>query len=410
MNSLLKGFSNPFRPGAGHMPPYLAGRKIDEDEFREILKQEIILDNMILTGLRGIGKTVLLDTFREIAIQEDWLWVGTDMSESVSVSEETLARRLLADLALVTSQIPIDIQIQQPIGFEVEATYEAQYIGFDTLMKFYEQFPGLISDKLKGTIEYAWSFMRNLPKRRLIFAYDEAQNLSDNAEENQFPLSLLLDTFQSLQRKNIPFMLILTGLPTLYPKLIEARTYTERMFRRVFLKPLEEKDSKEAIMKPVEKNNCPVKFDDPSVKNICEISGGYPYFIQFICKEVYDVWVQKASAGESLPQIPAREVIEKLDSSFFAGRWARLTDRQRDLLFVVAHLQNYDSMFTVQDIASLSNKISTKSFSPSQATQMLSSISKAGLIYKNSHGKYSFAVPMFGDFIRRETGWKLDVK
>lgn len=93
----LQPFPNPFRPGAGHMPPYLAGREAEEFEFKQLLGQETILQNMILTGLRGVGKTVLLETFKPIAIQEGWLWVGADMSESVSVSEETLAIRLTAD-------------------------------------------------------------------------------------------------------------------------------------------------------------------------------------------------------------------------------------------------------------------------------------------------------------------------
>ena len=403
MNLSVKEFSNPFRPGAGHMPPYLAGREKEEEEFRELLEQEIILDNMILTGLRGIGKTVLLETFREIAIREGWLWVGTDLSESASVSEENLTRRLLTDLALVTSQIPFDIKVERQIGFEVKPIYTEQYLGFNTLMNFYEQTPGLVSDKLKGTIEYVWDRMRTLQRHKLIFAYDEAQNLSDNAEENEFPLSLLLDTFQSLQRKNIPFMIVLTGLPTLFPKLIEARTYTERMFRRVFLSQLDESDSRDAIIKPIEQTHCPIRFDEPSVRKICELSGGYPYFIQFICKEVYDVWVQKASVGESLPTIPVREVIQKLDSSFFAGRWARITDRQRELLGVIAQLKNYDSEFTVQEIVSLSQKILEKPFGSSQATQMLSALGKVGLIYKNRHGRYLFAVPMLGDFIRRQT-------
>src|SRR3990170_3204754 len=107
MKPSTQNFDNPFKPGAGHMPPYLAGRKEEEEEFRKLLKQKTILQNLILTGLRGVGKTVLLETFKPIAIKEGWLWVGTDLSESASVSEENLAIRLLTDLAVATSSIPI---------------------------------------------------------------------------------------------------------------------------------------------------------------------------------------------------------------------------------------------------------------------------------------------------------------
>src|SRR4029077_1691247 len=92
--NILDKFENPFKPGAGHKPPYLAGRKEEELEFRELLKQKVILKNLVLTGLRGVGKTVLLEALKPIAIDSGWVMVGTDLSESVSVSEENLAIRL----------------------------------------------------------------------------------------------------------------------------------------------------------------------------------------------------------------------------------------------------------------------------------------------------------------------------
>ncbi|MBI5783218.1 MAG: ATP-binding protein [Gammaproteobacteria bacterium] len=81
------------------MPPYLAGREQEIKEFRRLLEQDTILENMVLTGLRGSGKTVLLDTLKPLAMAEGWLWVGTDLSESSSISEENIATRLLTDLS-----------------------------------------------------------------------------------------------------------------------------------------------------------------------------------------------------------------------------------------------------------------------------------------------------------------------
>src|SRR6266576_2764693 len=86
-------FQNPFRPGAGHMPPYLAGRQKEKEEFLRLLEQNAIFENLVLTGLRGVGKTVLLDTFKPLAIQTGWLWVGTDLSESASISEARISIR-----------------------------------------------------------------------------------------------------------------------------------------------------------------------------------------------------------------------------------------------------------------------------------------------------------------------------
>src|SRR5262245_61876026 len=107
---------NPFRPGAGHMPPYLAGRDKETKEFLNLLNQNVILSNLVLTGLRGVGKTVLLETFKPLALQTKWLWVGTDFSESASVSEETLGQRLLADLAIATAGIKIK-RVAKETGF-----------------------------------------------------------------------------------------------------------------------------------------------------------------------------------------------------------------------------------------------------------------------------------------------------
>ena len=107
---------NPFRPGAGHMPPYLAGRQSESQEFSRLLAQEVILKNLVLTGLRGLGKTVLLETFKPMAMKSGWLWAGTDLSESTSISEESLATRLLTDLSVVVSSFVISRRERVKVG------------------------------------------------------------------------------------------------------------------------------------------------------------------------------------------------------------------------------------------------------------------------------------------------------
>ena len=132
------------------------------------------------------------------------------------------------------------------------------------------------------------------------------------------------------------------------------------------------------------------------------MSGGYPYFVQFICREVYDLFIQKIGSGQE-PSVPISEIVQKLDTDFFSGRWARATDRQRELLAVVAELtQNEEDEFAVQDVVSKSKEILDKPFSSSHVNQMLSTLSDAGLVYKNRYGKYSFAVPLLGNFIKRQ--------
>ena len=358
------------------------------------------MENMILTGLRGTGKTVLLDSFKPLAIECGWKWSGTDLSESASISEDNIVKRLLADLSVVTSNIIAGKDEFRRAGF-VDSTESVEIkLNYDTLCQAYEQTPGLVSDKLKFVLELAWNFLKRSDAKGIVFAYDEAQNLSDQAPKEQFPLSILLEVFQSLQKKKCRLLLVLTGLPTLFPQLIEARTYSERMFHVVVLGRLSEEASKDAILKPIEDTNCPVKLTSESVKIIADLSGGHPYFIQFICKEVYDAFIQGSHS------VPTNEIASKLDSDFFAARWARATDRQRELLTLIASLDNCNEEFTVRDIVDLSSRedLGVKPFSSSHINQMLVSLMKIGLVYKNRWGKYVLAVPLLERFIRRETG------
>lgn len=384
------------------MPPYLAGRDDETQEFLRLLDQRTITENVILTGLRGLGKTVLLETLKPLAIAQGWLWAGTDLSESTSISEENLAVRLLTDLSIVTSSIVVGRRESTTIGLAPKSKSSPVTLDFRTLSAIYDGIPGLVIDKLKGVFDRVWPHVQAIGKRGVIFAYDEAQNLSDHAAKEQYPTSLLLDLFQSIQRKDTPFMLVLTGLPTLFPKLVEARTYAERMFHVITLDALSRDETHEAIRIPIRKAGCPFSINDKSHKHLWDITRGYPYFIQFVCRECFDVWVQSANENRRLTPIPADAITRKLDSDFFAGRWARATDRQRDLLGIVSELPNCDVEFSVQDIVeSHENQALDKPLSASHANQILSSLIATGVVYKNRHGRYSLAVPLLGGFIRR---------
>jgi hypothetical protein len=398
-------FSNPFTPGAGHPPPYLAGREPEKQEFQRLLQQDQILQNLVLTGLRGIGKTVLLDELRRMTQQSGWLWAGADLSESASVSEESLATRIITDLAVVTGGITVSTP-RKRTGFATQAARQESRLDFEALRRLYANAPGLVSDRLRHVLEAAWRIIASLqpPIRGVVFAYDEAQNLADHAVKEQFPLSVLLEIFQSIQRKGVRLMLVLTGLPTLFPKLVDARTYAERMFRVLFLKRLDDSHARDAILKPIANTGCPVKLNEQSVSTIVEQSSGYPYFIQFICREVYDQFLINHQRTGQYGTVPVDEITHKLDGDFFAGRWSKVTDRQRELLRLIAGINDTDDddEFTVQEIVEASKKLSGKPFSSSHVNQMLSALASAGLVYKNRHGKYSFAVPLFGQFVLRQ--------
>ena len=138
------------------------------------------------------------------------------------------------------------------------------------------------------------------------------------------------------------------------------------------------------------------------------------HFIQFLGREAYDVVLQQLKAeGKTRPKghypIPFEEIIRKLDSDFFTGRWARATDRQRDMLTVIAHLPNSDKEFSILEVVEKSRTVLDSGFSSSLASQMLVKLADAGLVYKNRHGKYSFAVPLLNRFILRQRDTAADL-
>ena len=398
----MASYTNPFRPGAGHQPPYLAGRATERDVFANMLRQTVVTDNLVLTGLRGVGKTVLLETLRPLAVESGWLWVGADLTESASMTEGALATRICADLAPLTATLSVATEARRRLGFGNEVAGSTQALDYEALMGIYRDTPGVSLDRLKEVLRLAWDALQGSGAHRgLIFAYDEAQTLSDRAESEQFPLALMLDAFQSLQRQGLPLMLVLTGLPTILPKMVAARTYAERMFRVARLESLDDDASRAAIERPIEDARCPLHLNDESINAIVAMSGGYPYFIQFICREVYDAFLQRVDRGEDAT-VPVADIERKLDVDFFAGRWSRATDRQRDLLCTIARLPECDHEFSVSEIVEESRRGPPPHFSASHVNQMLNALMDQGLVYRNRHGRYSFAIPLLGRFIARQ--------
>ena len=394
---------NPFRPGAGQAPLYLAGRSKEQDTFDKMIKQQPVLRNIIITGLRGVGKTVLLDSLKPRAQRAGWLWTGTDLSESASLTEAKICKRIVTDLSAILKPLLVRSSETLPFGFAKEIEKQEIPLEFSDLWTIFEETPGLYEDKIKSVLLSVRSMLVKSNAKGIVFAYDEAQNLSDNVDKHEYPLSILLDTFAFIQRHHhdINFLLVLTGLPTLFSRLNEARTFTERMFDVLKLDKLSNADTREAILKPIEITQSSLSFAPKTVDSIAAMSGGYPYFIQYFCKETFDAWIAQMENGE-IPSVGGKEIIAKLDQDFFSARWDRATDRQQEFMKVIATLDSAELEFTTQEIATKSQTMLHKGFSPSHATQILSALLEKGLVYRNKHGKYSFAVPLMHEFISRQ--------
>jgi hypothetical protein len=301
---------NPFRPGAGTKPLYLAGRGHEQSEFVRALRQAPLTQNMIITGLRGVGKTVLLDELKPLAHANGWLWTGNDWTEAASISEKDVAIRLLVDLTAILAPIVVYRTNELPFGFTQKQNLPTERpLKYDDLVAIYDGTPGFVSDKLKAVLEHVAVLLKGTTVKGVVFAYDEAQNLTDHRDTNQFPLSLVVDVFANLQKKQLgcQFLLVLTGLPTLITKLNEARTFTERMFHTLVLDRLKDPDAREAIVRPIAIEKSTLGFTDQTIERIMNESKGYPFLIQYICKEVFDAWIGKITVGLA-PSVPINEI------------------------------------------------------------------------------------------------------
>ena len=245
------------------------------------------------------------------------------------------------------------------------------------------------------------SLVNRAKARGIVFAYDEAQCLSDYAERNEFPMSMLIETVAALQKREgvSNCLLVLSGLPQVFEQLTETRTYTERMFHVMTLERLSRQDTTEAIVNPLKTLMPPLNASKALIEKVVDMTGGYPYLIQFFGKELVDQLVENGGML-NIYDFPSAEVLDRLDAGLFAARWNRTTDKQREALRIIASRPASNQLdFSAAEIAGLAGD----SVQNSHASQMLQSLCDKGLLYRTRHGRFAFTVPMSEFMILRRT-------
>lgn len=403
-----KYIENPYRPGAGHAPPFLAGRSGELEHLRRLLRQNFTTENVLVTGLRGMGKTALLGHMRQIAEQEGWICIGNDLSESSSLSEERLAIRILTDVSealarIMAAQTPASNGCDNaPTKFQQDdAEGAGTPVAFDALQNMYERAPGLPSDRLRSVLTRLSSRVIQGQAKGLLFAYDEAQCLSDHAERDEFPMSLLVETIAGIQKKCgvAQCLLILSGLPQVFDALIDTRTYTERMFHVMRLERLSREDTFDAVATPLQRLTPPLYVSADLLEKCVELTGGYPYLIQFFGKELVDQLLRNGGVL-GIEAFPCASVMERLDAGLFSARWNKTTDKQREVLKLIAGRDaNGAPDFSSQEIAASSQGVDE--VSSAQVNSVMQALCERGLLYRARHGRYAFTVPMSETMILR---------
>lgn len=383
---------NPFSPGAGSPPPELAGRDgILEQAYILMarVKKKRMDKSMLLTGLRGVGKTVLLNEIERKASSEGYKTIYIEAVESVGLPVLLVPylRKVLFELNRIKAagdKVKRGFRALKSFAGAIKVTYGDIQLGLDI-------------EPEKGTAD-SGDLEIDMPD--LLIAVAEAAAERDTlivilVDEIQYftslELSSLIMSMHKMQQKQLPLILVGAGLPFLPSLAGEAKSYAERLFSYPPIGPLSRDDAFKAIKEPIHSEG--EKIEPIALQQIFEITKGYPYFIQ---EWGYQCWNLASSSPINLElvRVATSTVEERLDQNFFRVRFDRLTPREKTYLHAMATL-GFGPYKTSRVAGAFGRKIS-------QLTPIRASLLKKGMIYSPSFGDIDFTVPLFGDFMLRE--------
>lgn len=387
----MNEYDNPFAPGAGSPPPELAGRKEILNQanllFERILRQRAE-KSLLLTGLRGVGKTVLLNEIQRLAESKDILTILVEAHEDKTLNELLLPN--LRKLLFVLDRIE-GAKDKIKRGFAVLRSF------ISTLKLNYDGIPvGLDIEPEKGTAD-SGDLEIDFPELLMVIAeaaqsrnkvvailIDELQYLKEKE------LSALIMGMHKMQQRQLPLVLLGAGLPIL-PRLAgESKSYAERLFAFPEVGPLSEEHSREALESPVNREGA--TFSPGALTFIIQWSAGYPYFLQEYGYQCWNLATSYTITSEDAKKANIA-TIARLDENFFRVRYDRLTPSERKFLRAMADLG--EGPYRISNIA---DKLGVKvnSVSPRRGALI-----RKGMIFSPNHGDLEFTVPLFGDYLRR---------
>lgn len=378
---------NPFSPGAGTPPPAFIGRS-DLLYSYEIALNRTIQGrpgkSIMPIGLRGVGKTVLLNRFVEMSEDREMLAAFIEAPETGGF------RRLLAaklrSLLLELDRGSVSEAVKRALGALKSFSYSLPEggsisLGIDPLTGTADS--GVLSEDITDLlVEIGRAALDR--RRGLLLAVDEVQYLS--AEE----LAALISAIHRTVQLRLPVILVGAGLPQLPGLAGNAKSYAERLFNFPEIGSLEKGEAKEVLSVPAAAEG--VELADSSLDRILVYTQGYPYFLQ---EWGYHVWNAAPSSPILLEHVNSAvdHVREQLDENFFRVRMDRLTPAEKEYLGAMASLG--PGPHRSGDIAAKLG-VKVESVAPRR-----SALIKKGMIYSPSHGDTAFTVPLFDDFLRR---------
>lgn len=388
----MKALTNPYTPNAGAEPQAVVGRD-DQLQSFDLLLARIQAgrteQSMIITGLRGVGKTVLLGQFRSKALGLDWVVVELEVSKNdESAFRRDVATRLRTALfelspkarwserfkhaasVLKSFTVTVDSSGTWSAGLDVEAA--EGYADHEDLALD-------LTDVFLAVGEAA-----SERGRGVVLLFDEIQFLSRQQ------LEAVIEALHKMVQRKLPITFVGAGLPQIAELAGDAKSYAERLFKFPAIGVLDPADARAALVRPAEDEG--VRYTSDALDEAVEITGGYPYFLQELG---YAAWTVAAgpviTRDDIITTVPSYEA--KLDESFFRVRLDRATELQRAYLRAMAQLGAEPQK--AADVADVMGRTS-QNLAPTRAELI-----NMGLLYTPEHGYAAFTVPHFDKFILR---------
>lgn len=381
---------NPYTPNAGAPPRYLAGRRAEVDDFRVLLKRlgaGYTEQSLVVTGLRGVGKTVLLGEYQKIAAEEGWVAADAEVSKTTPFGPQmaNLARRALFQVspkarwgdraraaAAVLKSFSLTVKPDGSLvaGLDVDAELGRGDSGSlnEDLADVFEAIGNAASERGSG----------------VVFLFDEIQFLS-KAE-----LEALIGAVHRTVQRQLPITFAGAGLPQLPGLAGDAKSYAERLFKFPMIGELPDLAATQALVEPARLEG--VTFDQQAIDMILKYTEGYPYFIQEFGRTVWNL-ADGSTITEADAELAQTIVEAELDESFFRARIQRSTMEERRYMRAMAELG--PNAHKAADVAEVLAKGSD------QVAPLRARLINKGLLYTPRYGFAQFTVPQFDQFMRR---------
>lgn len=388
----MRALTNPYTPNAGAEPQAVVGRD-DQLEWFDLLLARIergrTEQSMIITGLRGVGKTVLLGQFRGKALERDWVVVELEVSKHDEAEfRRDISARLRTALLELSPKARWTDRFQHAAAVLKSFTISVDASGTMSAGLDVEAAEGF-ADHANLSMDLTDVFLAlgeaaREKNRGVVLLFDEIQFLSRQQ------LEALIQALHKMVQRKLPITMVGAGLPQIAELAGDAKSYAERLFKFPEIGTLSADDAQAALSRPAHEEE--VTYISDALAEAVTITGGYPYFIQELG---YAVWTVAAGPVITLEDIqaaaPAYEA--KLDASFFRVRLDRATDLQRAYLRAMAELG--PAAQKASDVAEVMGRTSTN-LGPTRAALI-----NMGLLYTPQHAYAAFTVPHFDRFLLR---------